>query len=170
MTIGIVGSDDRALAIARLLRHGGHRISFSDPRAPGHARRAAQAFGDDQTASTPYQQARSSDALVLAVRWEEVDQALTGLGDYKDGILIDATRAPHLERGLSGAELLAHKLDNRHIVKAFVDPPESKGVVKICGDDPEARDAVKALIESAGAVAEDLGPLKAAAELERESR
>jgi predicted dinucleotide-binding enzyme len=168
MTIGIIGSDDRALAIARLLSHGGHRVSFSDPSRPQHAQHAAEAFGDGATATTPYQQAGTCDALVLAVRWQEIEKTLVGLGDYKDGLLIDATRAPRLKGGMSGAEFLSHRLDNHHVVKAFVDAPAGNGVVKLCAADPDARRAVTTLIEESGARVEDLGNLSHAVDLERE--
>jgi predicted dinucleotide-binding enzyme len=166
MKIGIIGSDDRAVAIGRLLRTCGHAISFSDP-TPNHAAEHAVAALDGRAqVSTPYEQAERSDALVLAVHWEDLDTALAALCDYKDGIVIDATRPPKLW-GTSGAETLARKLDNRHVVKAFVDNIEPGRPVRIASDDPEARQQVKSTVVTCGGTVEDFGPLAGAIEIER---
>ena len=167
MTIGIIGGDDRAVAIGRLFKRCGHTVTFSDPTPAHTAQHAAEALGDDARATTAYQQSARCEALVLAVHWEEIDTALAALGDYKDGLLIDATRPPFLE-GTSGAQLLAHKLDNRHIVKAFVDNLEPGCPVRVASDDPVARATVKTTISTCGRLIEDYGPLARASEIERD--
>jgi hypothetical protein len=45
MRIGIIGSDDRAVAIGRLLRSGGHQLTFGDTTARDRAKRAAAVVG-----------------------------------------------------------------------------------------------------------------------------
>lgn len=167
MTIGIIGADDRGVAIGRLLQRCGHRVTFSDPNGPDHAQKAADALGGDCAACSTYDQATTADALVLAVHWEDLDGSLKALGDYKDGIIIDATRPPYLEDGTSGAELLARKLDNRHVVKAFVDMDDPKEPIRVASDDPEARIQVEEMIRVCGGVVEDVGPLSKAIEIER---
>jgi len=62
------------------------------------------------------------------------------------------------------------KLDNRHVVKAFVEPPENGDSFKVASNDPEARAAVEALIEGCGCHAIDAGPLERAGEIEREAQ
>lgn len=167
MVIGIIGADDRAVAIGRLLKTCGHSISFSDPTDQTHAERASHALADSSAATT-YDQAATAEALVLAAHWEDLDTVLASLGDYKDGVVIDATRPPLMEDSPSGAELLEKKLDNRHVVKAFVEDVEPRGTVKVASDDPNARALVCEMIESCGGTAVDLGPLSEAATIERE--
>jgi len=166
MTIGIIGADDRAVKIARMLKHSGHTICFSDPRDERMSRAAAAVVGEDTFATTPYRQAATCDTLVLTVPWQDLERTLAALGSYKDGIVVDATRPPDLGR-LSGAELLARKLDNRHIVKAFVEPLETSQSIKVASDDPEARAEVEALIAACGRQPLDAGPLANARGIER---
>jgi predicted dinucleotide-binding enzyme len=170
MTIGILGSDERALAVGKLLRRGGNQVTFSDPRGAVYARRAAEAIGEGSIPLTAYAQAARSDMLLLAVPWRDVRQTLSSMGCYKEGILIDATRGPDAPGGKSGAELIARILDNRHVVKALIEPPVGSRPMKICANDPEARQAVRSLIEASGVHVEDLGPLSRAADIERECR
>ncbi len=168
MTIGIIGADDRAVTIGRMLQGCGHQISFSDPRRPDAAEKAVEAIGGDAKACSTYDQALSSDALVFTVHWEDLDDCLRSLGDYKDGVVIDATRPPELEEGTSGAEILAKKLDNRHVVKAFVDVTNPHEPILVAGDDPEARSTVEQIIGACGRRYEDAGPLANAAKIEKE--
>ncbi|HUA08273.1 MAG TPA: NAD(P)-binding domain-containing protein [Candidatus Acidoferrales bacterium] len=165
--IGIIGSDDRAVAIGRMLRKSGYTISFSNLADDRTAQAAAEVLGDGAFATTPYQQAAVCDALVLAVRWQDVDRALNAIGSYKDGIVVDATRPPDLGR-MSGAELVAHKLDNYHVVKGFVEPLESADFIKIASDDPEARAEIGEIIVHCGRSPLDVGPLANARQIERE--
>lgn len=164
--IGIIGADDRAVAIGRMLRKTGNVISFSDLDDDRTSQAAAEALGSGAFATTPYQQAASCDTLFLATRWQDIDRALNALGDYKNGVFVDTTRPPDLGR-LSGAELLAHKLDNRHVVKGFVEPPDDDGFIRIASDDPEARAEIGELIASCGRSALDVGPLANARTIER---
>lgn len=169
MTIGIIGADDRAVTIGRLLQKCGHQVSFSDPRRPDSPEKAVAAIGGDARACNVVDQAMSSDALIFAIHWEDVDGTLSALGDYKNGIVVDATRPPkHLELGTSGAEILARKLGNRHVVKAFVDIVDPKDPIRVAGDDPQARTTVEQLIEACGRRYEDLGELANAGKIERE--
>ena len=166
MIIGIIGGDDRAVAIGRLLRKCGHTITFSDPNAKDAALHATQALGGEIPVTTPYEQAANCEAIVLAVHWDDLDRTLTALGSYKDGMVIDATRPPKIT-GTSGAEMLARKLDNRHVVKAFVDNIEPGQPVRVASDDPEARQQVESTIVACGGTVEDMGPLSRAIEIER---
>jgi 8-hydroxy-5-deazaflavin:NADPH oxidoreductase len=166
--VGIIGADDRAVAIARILRGSGCTVSFSDLDDDRISQSAADLIGEGAYASTPYQQAATCDTLCLAVRWNALEAALAAIGSYKDGVVIDATRPPDLGT-FSGAEILAHKLDNRHVVKAFVEPIEGRDAfIKIASDDPAARAVVGDLIANCGRSALDLGPLAKAREIERD--
>lgn len=168
MTIGIIGADDRAVAIGRMLQRCGHHVSFSDPTSNHAAEHAAEALGGEAKACTTYDQAATSEALVIAVHWDDLDGTLKALGDYKDGLVIDATRPPGTEEGTSGAEILAKKLDNRHVVKAFVDITDPHDPIRVASDDPEARVQVEEMIRMCGGTVEDAGPLSKAGEIERD--
>ena len=167
MTIGILGSDDRAVAIARLLRRAGHQLTFSDPPAGlDKAEMAAGALGDGAQADSAYNQALSCGALVLAMRWDDREAALAALGPVDDQIIIDATLPPVLD-GDSGAEWLSHKLATRRVVKAFVKPIRQGEPIEVCSDDVQAKLAVAEMIHAAGYKALDGGPLAYARDLER---
>jgi len=167
MTIGILGSDDRAVAIGRLLRQAGHQLTFSDPPAGvDKAEKAAQALGYGTQADSAYNQASTCQTLVLAMRWDDREVALAALGPVDNQIIVDATRPPALA-GHSGAEWLARRLGSRHVVKAFVKPIRPNEPIEICSDDVQAKLAVAALIDSAGYKALDGGSLAYARDLER---
>ncbi len=168
MVIGIVGADDRAVTIARQLRTCGHTVSFSDPNGVDHADKAVAALADPAvTATTTYNQAATCETLILAIHWEDMDKTLTQLGDYKDGVVIDAMRPPHIDGAENSALVLEKKLDNRHVVKAFVEEPLPRGEIRVASDDPEARMMVCELIDSCGGKAVDAGALAEALQIER---
>ncbi len=164
MKIGIVGSNDRAMAIGRLLREGGHQVTFGDPGAEERARRAASLVGgaDD----TPYRQAMLSDLLVFAVPRQEVDRAVSAVGSGAGAVIVDAVEGERGNRSLSGAEMLAAKLDSHRVVRALINMPQSGCEVSICGDDPTSKDLVDRVLQSCGCATTDRGPLANAVQLE----
>lgn len=105
MRIGIVGSDDRAMAIGRLMRSGGHQVTFADPKAKERAKRAAALVGARD--EIPYRQAMSADLLVLAVPRQDLDRAVTAVGSGADAVIVDAVEDERGNRSQSGAEVLA---------------------------------------------------------------
>ena len=166
--IGIIGADDRAVAIGKMLKRGGHVVCFSDLDDDRTSQSAAEGLGEGAYATTPHQQAVTCDPLFFTIHWQDLERALAALGTYKDGVVVDATRPPDLGQ-LSGAEMLAHKLDNPHVVKGFVeslDADESE-FIRIASDDPAARAKVGELIAHCGRSALDVGPLATARTIER---
>jgi len=165
--IGIVGADARAVAIGRVIRKAGHTVCFSDVNDYRTSIAAADIVGDGAYAAMPDRQAEACETIVLAVRWQDVDRALEAIGRFEEGIVVDATRPPSLGH-LSGAELLAHKLNNPRVVKGFVEPLESAEFIRIASDDVGARAEVGELIARSGRTALDVGPLQRARDIERE--
>lgn len=164
MIIGIVGSNDRAVAIGRLLRSGGHRVTFGDPAGSGRAKQAAAAVGTES--ESPYRQAMHSDLLVFAVRRDEVDRAVTAVGSGSEAVIVDVidgrpAHAPH-----SGAEMLAHKLDTHRLVRALINLPQPGSNISICGDDELSKQLLDKALHSCGCVTTDRGPLARAGEIE----
>ena len=164
MRIGIVGSDPRAMAIGRLLRAGGHDLSFADPAARERAQQTAGAIG--ARTMLPYDQARCSDLLFIAVPREEVDRAVTALGAGGDAVLVDAIEGERGNGRLSGSEILARKLNSNSVVRALINMPQSGANVPICGDDPNAKVLVDRALHACGCLTTDRGPLSNASELE----
>jgi predicted dinucleotide-binding enzyme len=164
MIIGIVGSDERAQAIGRLLKTGGHRVTFGDPIATDRAGRAAAAVGGE--GELPYRQAMHSDLLVLAVPRDEVDRAVTAVGSGADAVIVDAVEGERGTRVHSGAEMLARKLDSHRVVRALINMPQAGSNVQICGDDPQSKILVDKALQPCGCVTTDRGPLSSATELE----
>ncbi|MBV8197471.1 MAG: NAD(P)-binding domain-containing protein [Candidatus Eremiobacteraeota bacterium] len=164
MIVGIVGSDDRAQAIGRLIKSGGHTVTFGDPCSKEDAARAAAAL--QTKGELPYSQAAKAEVMVLAVPEKHVDPAITAVGSGSDAVFIDAVEDEHNIGSRSGAECLAHKLDTHRVVRALINIPQSGSNIEICGDDPNAKIVVERLLESCGCRARDLGPLATARELE----
>ena len=163
MNIGILGSDQRAVAIGRLLASGGHDISFSDPRSTAAADRAAASIG--ALSETPYNQAMTRDLVIFACARADIDKAITAFGSPIEGVVLDALDgspdAPH-----HGSELLARKLDSHSVVRALIVLPQAGANIPICGDDPAAKAVVNDAFVASGCLTTDRGPLSNAAELE----
>jgi predicted dinucleotide-binding enzyme len=164
MRIGIVGSDERATAIGRLMRGGGHQVTFADPNAPERAKRAAATVGGGH--ELPYRQAMCSDLLVLAVPRAQIDRAVTAVGSRPDAVIVDAVEDERGSASHSGAEMLAHKLDTYRLVRALIHIPQSGSNIQICGDDPNSKVLFDRALRACGCVTTDRGPLANAMELE----
>lgn len=164
MIIGIVGSDDRAQAIGRLLKSGGHKVTFGDPSARERAARAAAALGTKS--EIPYKQAMCSDLLMVAVPREHLDRALTAVGSGPDAVIVDAVENERGNGSHSGAEMLAHKLDSHNVVRALINMPQAGSNIPICGDDSISKQLVDEALRSSGCLTTDRGPLAKATELE----
>ncbi|HTU82328.1 MAG TPA: NAD(P)-binding domain-containing protein [Candidatus Acidoferrales bacterium] len=162
MKIGILGSNDRAIAIGRLLASGGHDVTISDPGDDAKAADAATRAG--VTTETPYRQAMTREVLILAAMPERIDRGLASMGSGAAAIPVDATEPRRGEA--HDAQALALKLNDHRVVRALVVLPQPGANVTICGDDPEAKATVGRMFESSGCVTTDRGPLAAAVELE----
>lgn len=164
MIIGIVGSNDRAVAIGRLLHNGGHHVTFGDPAGSERAKRAASVVGTES--ELPYRQAMRSDLLVFAMPRDQVDRAVTAVGSGSEAVIVDVveSRPEHAPR--SGAEMLAHKLDTHRVVRALINLPQPGSNVAICGDDVLSKQLLDKALHSCGCITTDRGPLAKAGELE----
>lgn len=164
MRIGIIGSDDRAQAIGRLLASGGHEITLSDPSDPGRAKEAAAQIG--ARTQIPYRQAITGELLFFAVSPQQVDQTLDALGSHPEATIVDAVDEEPKQGRMTGAEVLAHKLDSHQIVRALIVLPQAGANVPICGDDARSKELVDEAFRACGCVTTDRGPLSAAVELD----
>ena len=184
MKIGIIGSGNVGGVLGSRWAKLGHEVVFGtrNPQGPGVQQLAARASGKTGVA-THANAATDSEVLLLATPWPATRQIVEGLGDLNGKILIDATNPvlPDLS-GLthgattSGGEQVASWVRNAKVVKAFntvganimADPSFDghKPVMFFCGDDAEAKQVVKTLIDELVFEAVDAGPLTQARLLE----
>jgi NADPH-dependent F420 reductase len=184
MKIGIIGSGNVGGALGSRWAKLGHEVVFGtrNPESGDVQKLAARASGKT-SAATLADTAREGEVLLLATPWPATQQIITGLDDLNGKILIDATNPllPDLS-GLthgtttSGGEQVAAWARGARVVKAFntvganiMADPSFEGhrpVMFYCGDDAQAKQVVKKLIDELVFEAIDAGPLTQARLLE----
>jgi|HubBroStandDraft_6_1064221.scaffolds.fasta_scaffold247195_3 NADPH-dependent F420 reductase len=184
MKIGIIGSGNVGGALGIRWAKLGHEVVFGtrNPESGDVQKLAARASGKT-SAATLADTAREGEVLLLATPWPATQQIITGLDDLNGKILIDATNPllPDLS-GLthgtttSGGEQVAAWARGARVVKAFntvganiMADPSFEGhrpVMFYCGDDAQAKQVVKKLIDELVFEAIDAGPLTQARLLE----
>jgi predicted dinucleotide-binding enzyme len=152
------------MAIGRLLQSGGHELTLSDPSANDRAKQVAAGIG--ARTEIPYRQGFCSELLFLAVSPEALERAVRAVGSGAEAVIVDAVEPERGNGSLSGAQMLAHKLDSHRVVRALVNMPQSGANIPICGDDPNAKAMVEQALEACGCLTTDRGPLSHATELE----
>ena len=184
MKIGIIGSGNVGGTLGGRWAKLGHEVVFGtrNPESGDVQKLAARASG--KTSAAPLTDAaRDGEVLLLATPWPATQQIIAGLGDLSGKILIDATNPllPDLSglthgTSTSGGEQVAGWAAGAKVVKAFntvganilADPSFEghKPVMFYCGDDAEAKQVVKKLIDELVFEAIDAGPLTQARLLE----
>ncbi|MFC7648415.1 NADPH-dependent F420 reductase [Streptosporangium lutulentum] len=126
-TLGIIGAGTIAQAIARHALNVGHKVTLSNSRGPETLESLVEELGPGASAGTTAEAARA-DAVLLAVPWTRVPQALSGLPPWDGRILIDATNrfptgSPESEAAdldeRTGSEVVASLAPGAHVIKAF---------------------------------------------------
>lgn len=164
MKIGIIGSDDRAVAIGKLLTEGGHEVEFSDPGSRQAAQEAANKTGAE--ADIPYNLASTTEMLLFAVSHDDLDAAITAIGAVATPqAVIEAGNSRPTGDDLTDAECLAKKLNSHAVVRALIVLPQAGANIPICGDDPNAKTLVEQAFAACNCVVTDRGPLANAKEL-----
>lgn len=164
MKIGIIGSDDRAVAIGKLLTEGGHQVEFSHPSDRQAAEQAASKTGAE--ADIPYKLASTMEMLLFAVPRDEMDAAITAIGTLQTPqAIVEAGNSRPSGDDLTDAECLAKKLDSHTVVRALIVLPQAGANIPICGDDPIAKTLVEQAFAACNCVVTDRGPLTNAIEL-----
>jgi predicted dinucleotide-binding enzyme len=178
MKIGTIGAGEVALAFAREALAQGHEVVLSSRRGPEALAAKVAELGKGASAA-PVADAASLDYMLLAVPWNNVEEALSGLPDWNGRVLIDATNpfseySPKLVladlNGIGASEIVAGFAKGARIVKAFNSivtvrfnegPIKGNGrrVIFVSGDHEEPKAFVKNLIKKFGFVAIDLGGL-----------
>ena len=182
--IGIIGSGNVGGVLGSRWAAAGHNVVFSS-RTPDsdEIKQLVAAAAPKASAATAAQTVADSDVTLLSTPWPATQGALAAAGSLAGKILIDATNPllPNLagiEFGTttSGAEHVATWAPGARVVKAFntignnimADPLfDGKSVALLyCGDDAEAKAAVRQLAADLGLDPRDVGPLTQARVLE----
>ena len=178
MKLGTIGAGEVALAFAREAIAQGHEVVLSSRRGPEALAAQVAELGKGASAA-PVADAASLDYVLLAVPWNNVEEALGGLPDWNGRVLIDATNpfseySPKLVladlKGIGASEIVAGFAKGARIVKAFNSivtvrfnegPIKGNGrrVIFVSGDHEEPKAFLKDLIRKFGFVAIDLGGL-----------
>jgi predicted dinucleotide-binding enzyme len=182
MRIGIVGSGLIGGKLGILFARAGHQVVFSYSRTQRKLERLARTAGRSARAGTPAEAARDADAVLLAVHWSRVGDALRQVGDLSGKVVVTCMLPMNKSDSRlvvcntsSGAEALARKIPRARVVSAFNTIPSEvlfsvfaarrsrrRRSVVFCGDDWRARAVAKNLIHDLGFDPVDAGPLRSA--------
>ena len=182
MRVGILGSGLMGGKLGTLFARAGHEVVFSYARRAAKLQKLARDAGARARAGTPMEAVRDADAILLAVHWSRVDDALRQAGDLAGKLLVTCSLPMNdddtdlvIAHTSSGAEALARRLPKARIVSAFNTVPSEvlPGVyaarrrarrpsLVYCGDDASGKAVVAGLIKDAGFEPVDAGPLRVA--------
>ena len=90
MSIGIIGAGALGSNVARLLAKSGVSATIANSRGPQSLASLVGELGGSVKAGT-VEEAASSDIVVVAVRWVDLEKALGGLPAWNGRIVIDGT-------------------------------------------------------------------------------
>ena len=184
MKIGVIGSGNVGGTVGTRWAQNGHAVIFSSRNPRSEAMKALLAKNSGNAkAETVEEAVDASDVLFLATPWPATQQALEEAGNLSGKILIDAVNPvlpdlSGLECGTStsAGEMIATWARGAKVVKAMntvgyniMDNPAfgaDRPAMFYCGDDAEAKQIVKSLVDELGFEALDAGPLKQARVLE----
>lgn len=187
MRIGILGSGLMGGKLGTIFARAGHEVVFSYARSEAKLKKLAREAGGSARAGTPGEAARKADALLLAVHWSRVDDVLKQAGDLAKKVILTCSLPMNDDdTGLvvahtsSGAEELAKKVRQAHVVSAFGTVPSEvlfgvfaarrrkagRPSLVYCGDHEDSKEVAAQLIRDAGFDPLDAGPLKIARYIE----
>jgi predicted dinucleotide-binding enzyme len=178
-TVGIIGSGMIGGTVARLSVAAGHQVVVSNSRGPETLQELVAELGPLATAGTAEQAAEAGDLVVVSIpvkAFAEIPakplagKALLDTGNYypqRDGQLEE------LDTGaLTSSGLLQRDLPEAQVVKVFNNiyfkhlqslarpsGAADRTALPIAGDDPAAKAAVTAYLDSIGYDAVDAGPV-----------
>jgi len=173
MKIGIIGSGNIGTAVGKKVVEAGHEVIISNSRGPETLAEKITEIGLNTTAGTVLE-ASKQEVVVIAVPWPKISEAVKGLPNWKNRIVIDATNHQFPEQKiadlepLTASEVVSKALPGARVIKAFsslyaqyIDGEVNGGkrVLFYCGDDLEAKSIVKGLFDQMGFYPVDLGSL-----------
>jgi 8-hydroxy-5-deazaflavin:NADPH oxidoreductase len=172
MSVGTIGAGDVAQnTVARRAIATGHHVILSNSRGPESLTDVVAQLGAGASAGT-VAEAAAADIVLLAVRWDQVPEAVQGVADWGDRIVIDATNQWDFARNApldlgdqTGTERNAALMPGARVVKAFntltarvvAQNPSARLVVFFAGDDTDAKSTVSTFVDSLGFEPVDIG-------------
>lgn len=182
MKLAIIGTGNVGLALGTALTRAGLRLTYGLSE-PASVRPEITALGPQVQTTSTGEAIRTADIVILAIPYTALSEIAGSVSDWQNKIVVDVTNplAPGLN-GLtlgthtSGAEVFAQQVAGARVVKAFNTTgaanmenssyPNGVPWMPVCGDDPDAKQAVMELASKIGFEAVDFGPLTAARLLE----
>jgi predicted dinucleotide-binding enzyme len=182
MKIGIIGSGLMGAALGRSWARAGHEVIYTFSRSREKLEALARESGPGARAGDVREAVQGTDAVLLAVRWSTLNDALARAGSFHGRIVITCSlpmteddSALAIGHTTSGAEELARRVPGARIVAAFNTIPSELitrrlereiedpiGDVVLCGDDEDAKSVAATLVRDAGFEPRDAGPLRIA--------
>jgi predicted dinucleotide-binding enzyme len=183
MRIGILGSGLMGGKLGRIFARAGHEVVFSYAHSAQKLKSLAHEASGSARHGTPREAAEQADALLLAVHWSRIDDVLNQAGDLSGKVIVtcslpmnaDNTRLV-VAHSSSGAEELARRIPQAHVVSAFNTVPSevlfgvfyasrrktARPSLVYCGDDKQAKSLTADLIRDVGFEPVDTGALRIA--------
>jgi 8-hydroxy-5-deazaflavin:NADPH oxidoreductase len=177
ISVGTIGAGNVAQAIARHALEADHHVVMSNSRGPESLTEIVDRLGPGASAGT-VAQAAQADIVILAVKWDQVPEAVRDVSDWDDRIVIDATNQWHSGPGTevdlgdqTGSERNAALMPGARVIKAFntlfarvtaQNPRHADGrlVVFLAGDNTDAKATVATFIDSIGFAPVDIGGMR----------
>jgi 8-hydroxy-5-deazaflavin:NADPH oxidoreductase len=179
MKIGIIGAGNIGATAARLFVRAGHEVGISNSRGPDSLRGLVEELGPQARAMSVNDAARFGDLVLLAVPWRS-PEALPKPDLVAGKIVIDAMNPYQPDFTIqdlgdsTSSEETAKRLPGARLVKAFNTiyyqhlasrgrtdiPVDQRHAIFIAGDDEDAKQVVKRLIEEIGFAPVDTGSLR----------
>jgi len=178
-TVGLIGSGHIGGTVARLAAAAGHPVVLSNSRGPDTLAELASELGPPARAGTGQEAAEAGDIVVVTIPLRAF--ATVPAVPLAGKVAIDTCNyypqrdghIPELDSGaLTSSELIQRHLAGSAVVKVFNNifckhlewlsrPPGApdRSFLPIAGDNPEAKAAVAAFLDSIGYGAVDAGPL-----------
>jgi predicted dinucleotide-binding enzyme len=188
-TIGFIGAGHIGSQLARLAVSHGYHVVVSNSRGPETLADLVAELGADARADTAEGAARAGDIVVVTIPLGNIDRVPAGALAGK--IVIDTNNyypqrdgkiAALDDETTTTAELLQAHAPGARVVKAFnhIRAPElttagtapgtaHRRALAVAGDDAEAKNRVRALIDEFGFDTLDLGPLAEGWRIQRDT-
>jgi len=170
MKFGFIGAGNVAQTYAKHFVRHGHKVVLSNSKGPDSLAEVVRSIGPNAKAGT-VKEAAKQDVVILAVRWEQAEQALAEVSDWNGRFLVDATNRPLEEdtKGKTASEIIASYVPGARVVKALntlvvnwiqdYSDKKPKLVLFLSGDDTDAKRKLAHALEETGFVPVDLGGL-----------
>lgn len=179
MKIGIIGAGNIGATAARLFVRAGHEVGISNSRGPDSLRGLVAELGPQAHAMTVNDAARFGDMVLLAVPWRSPEAlpkpdlvagkiVIDAMNPYRPDFTIqdlgDSTSSEETAKRLPGARLVKafNTIYYQHLAsRGRTDiPVDQRHAIFVAGDDEDAKQVVKRLIEEIGFAPVDTGSLR----------